>query len=179
MLGLWCCTGLAPPTPPPPLSVLSAVAAAWHQLQNIPSARPDALLYFHLFGSAGPRGGANLLAPRRWQASNTPRRWHATQSERTGRRTRFSSLAFFSRQREQPLLETLQSAPVFTPSLQCATLPCQQPPEPIICSIVCPRLRASYISATFLLGWRVSLCVVSARRRHSNRDQKSHRVAEI
>lgn len=29
-----------------------------------PPARPDVLLYFHLFGSVGPRGGANLLATR-------------------------------------------------------------------------------------------------------------------
>lgn len=79
-----------------------------------PSAHPDALLYFHLFRSVGPRGGANLLA-RGCSAALAgseppPRCWHATRSERTGRRTRFSSTSPFFRQREQPLLETPQRA---------------------------------------------------------------------
>lgn len=61
--------------------------------EHPPSARPDVLLYFHLFRCFGPRGGANLLATLllrtagRLRTPLPPPPPH----RRTGGRTRFGS----------------------------------------------------------------------------------------
>lgn len=65
-------------------------------------------------------------------------------------------LPFFRQCKQPPPGEASECAPVCTPSLECAAVPCQRSAVPIICSIVCPRLPARCISATLLRGCCVS-----------------------
>lgn len=91
MLGLSCCTGLPPPPRPRPAAyVICGCSCMAPTLQYSPSAQPDVLLYFHLFRSVGPRGGANLLAPRLLQGAGRLRTLPVA-----GQRRRFGSTGLF------------------------------------------------------------------------------------
>lgn len=137
------------PSPTPPACVICGCSCMAPTPEHPPSARPDALLYFHLFRCFGPRGGANLLATLLLRAAG---RLRTPLPPPTGGLADGRALVllacFFPPTRASPSWSRFR---VFPPSLQCASFPCQQPTQPIISSIV--ALGCQRGASATLLRW--------------------------